>query len=379
MASSSKYSLRGGRRWATAAMGMSGGADQQVDAGMNIPGDDDGNGVYNGNDMVMTVAAGLKPGVLVLNDEKKRYSGNRIEYIEARNFVLQQWWSDPTRYLTENECVKSAPEDRRKFVREVYRFLLHHGCINLGILKGDPLVPLPDGFLGEQRDGNDKEVDENAENMEAASSNPELTDLTLEDKLYELLAQANLEQITEKQLRKQLAEYFAADMTQYKQKIRELVTGYLQEGGLPKSYLDRKVEEQKLKAVAAQTVVEEETKPKKTLGKVIVIGAGPSGLSAGLHLKRNKVDVTVLEARDRVGGRVFSHMAPGFSAPVDLGASIITGTKPELRRALRPDPSSLFCTQLGIDLHPVDRENLPLHDARTGKVVNKDLDNKVEK
>src|ERR1044071_1750535 len=38
-----------------------------------------------------------------------------------------------------------------------------------------------------------------------------------------------------------------------------------------------------------------------------VIGAGYSGLSAALRLKQTGKSVVVVEARDRVGGRIFSH------------------------------------------------------------------------
>jgi monoamine oxidase len=65
--------------------------------------------------------------------------------------------------------------------------------------------------------------------------------------------------------------------------------------------------------------------------RVIVVGAGPAGLSAARHLTRLGVgSVTVLEARERIGGRVHSYTDAGFSCPVDLGASIITGTALEL-------------------------------------------------
>lgn len=366
----SRYSLRGGRRWLSSTVPD----DQDHD----LPSDQD---LAGGSDAA-TVMAGLKPGLLVLNEEKKRYSGNRLEYIEARNYVLQKWWSDPTRYLSESVCLKGVPDERRRFVREVYRFLQHHGCINFGVLKDDPAVTVPEGLLPTQK----KEENDGAADSSEAGENDgktrhaavELTDGALEDKLYELLATCDLEQVTEKQLRRQLAEHFATDMTEKKSRVRELVTGYLQEGCPPKAYRERKAREEKAEA-AAQVAVEEEKKSRMSLGKVIVIGAGPSGLSAALHLKRNKVDVTVLEARERIGGRVHSHMAPGFSAPVDLGASIITGTQPELRRALRPDPSSVLCTQLGISLHHVDRESLPLHDAKSGGVIERAFDDEVEK
>ena len=61
------------------------------------------------------------------------------------------------------------------------------------------------------------------------------------------------------------------------------------------------------------------------IGRVLVIGAGMAGLGAARVLHDAGVDVTVIEARDHIGGRTqTSHLWPDL--PVDLGASWIHGT-----------------------------------------------------
>ncbi len=69
----------------------------------------------------------------------------------------------------------------------------------------------------------------------------------------------------------------------------------------------------------------------------IVIGAGLSGLAAGLALKNSGWNVTVLEARERIGGRVFSFSfkeAPGLIC--ELGAEWV-GDSHERMKALCHD------------------------------------------
>lgn len=115
---------------------------------------------------------------------------------------------------------------------------------------------------------------------------------------------------------------------------------------------------------------------KEVQRSVIIIGAGPAGLTAARHLKRQGFSVTVLEARDRIGGRVYTDRS-SLSVPVDLGASIITGVEPDVATERRADPSSLICTQLGLEL-TVLNSDCPLYDVVTGGKVPTDLDEALE-
>lgn len=57
----------------------------------------------------------------------------------------------------------------------------------------------------------------------------------------------------------------------------------------------------------------------------LIIGAGAAGLAAAQTLRRAGQEVRVLEARDRIGGRVLSLTDPTFPVPLDLGAEFIHG------------------------------------------------------
>jgi monoamine oxidase len=63
---------------------------------------------------------------------------------------------------------------------------------------------------------------------------------------------------------------------------------------------------------------------------VIVIGAGAAGLAAARALQRRGVRVTVLEARNRVGGRIDTRRDDAGGA-VELGAEFVHGRADELR------------------------------------------------
>ena len=68
---------------------------------------------------------------------------------------------------------------------------------------------------------------------------------------------------------------------------------------------------------------------------LLIIGAGAAGLLAARDLARAGRHVTVLEARDRVGGRIFPVADDGFTAPVEGGAEFIHGDAPLTKALLR--------------------------------------------
>jgi monoamine oxidase len=62
---------------------------------------------------------------------------------------------------------------------------------------------------------------------------------------------------------------------------------------------------------------------------VVIVGAGAAGLAAALWLAERSVRVVVLEARDRIGGRVLWQTVGSNGVPAELGAEFIHGAAPE--------------------------------------------------
>src|SRR5688500_13575363 len=66
---------------------------------------------------------------------------------------------------------------------------------------------------------------------------------------------------------------------------------------------------------------------------VIIVGAGAAGLSAARVLSRSEKSLYIMEARDRIGGRIHTLKNEGFSYPVEAGAEFMHGELP-LTKAL---------------------------------------------
>jgi monoamine oxidase len=67
---------------------------------------------------------------------------------------------------------------------------------------------------------------------------------------------------------------------------------------------------------------------------VVVIGAGAAGLAAARALHEAGVDVEILEARDRIGGRVLTLTDSHTTRAIELGAEFIHGQAPALQQLL---------------------------------------------
>ena len=63
---------------------------------------------------------------------------------------------------------------------------------------------------------------------------------------------------------------------------------------------------------------------------VLILGAGVAGLSAAIELASEGRRVEIIEARDRIGGRVFTQYDPTLNHPIELGAEFVHGMPPEI-------------------------------------------------
>lgn len=67
--------------------------------------------------------------------------------------------------------------------------------------------------------------------------------------------------------------------------------------------------------------------------KVLIVGGGIAGLTAAIELAKTNCEVVLLEAQNRLGGRIFTIYSGG--TPVELGAEFIHGGNEEFWREIR--------------------------------------------
>ena len=99
-------------------------------------------------------------------------------------------------------------------------------------------------------------------------------------------------------------------------------------------------------------------KPKATRGAgragydAIIIGAGAAGLAAARALSGAGKRICLLEARPRIGGRVFSQHLTGLPLPIELGAEFIHGQSETTFSIV--DAASLIVAELPDDHHWIE-------------------------
>ncbi len=100
---------------------------------------------------------------------------------------------------------------------------------------------------------------------------------------------------------------------------------------------------------------------------VIVVGAGIAGLAAASQLHAAGKQVIVLEARDRIGGRI--HTDRSWDVPVELGASWIHGSE--------GNPLMDLVQQCQLDTRPFDYDNHWLYNTN-GKLVRDEVQDELD-
>ncbi|WP_091771584.1 FAD-dependent oxidoreductase [Maricaulis salignorans] len=112
-----------------------------------------------------------------------------------------------------------------------------------------------------------------------------------------------------------------------------------------------------LASLAAMVLMPSASPAQRRSGRAIVIGAGVAGLACARDMRRAGLEVVVLEAQTRIGGRLKTsrHWA---DLPVELGASWIHG--------VTGNPAASAARSAGLELQPADYDNRAVYEAGAG-------------
>jgi monoamine oxidase len=88
---------------------------------------------------------------------------------------------------------------------------------------------------------------------------------------------------------------------------------------------------------------------------VVIIGAGTAGLAAASALARAGRAVALIEARDRIGGRVYTIRPAGATLPIELGADFVHG---------RPEETFAIAAEAGLRLYEQTGNSWAARDGR---------------
>lgn len=109
---------------------------------------------------------------------------------------------------------------------------------------------------------------------------------------------------------------------------------------------------------------------------LVIIGAGLTGLSLAYYLKDKGLSIQILEARDRIGGRIQTIREDGF-APIEMGATWLGKKHTALVGLLQELDLGIFEQQLGstaiyepISTSPPQLVQLPPNDAPSYRIKN---------
>ncbi|XVE94606.1 hypothetical protein REPUB_Repub02eG0023000 [Reevesia pubescens] len=366
------------------------------------------------------VSAGLKaravgPVEKIKFKEVLKRRGGLQEYFECRNHILGLWSKDVTRILPLVDCgVTDTPlEDeppRASLIREIYAFLDQSGYINFGIAskkeKSELSAKHNYKLLEEKKfeGGSGASIADSEDGVAFILGQVKTSEASMEAKNGVRVDDQN--QASEGTISEVLVDSTTPEIANLKEK-EECPSDNCQQNGSISAKLNPGLSSLQVPSAdlsceavdigIAPVVTPEERNDSQYVQsssydnadwnhglqgdsevrkKIIIVGAGPAGLTAARHLQRQGFSVVVLEARNRIGGRVYTDCS-SLSVPVDLGASIITGVEADVSTHRRPDPSSLVCAQLGLEL-TVLNSSCPLYDIATGEKVPADLDDALE-